>query len=272
MKRRVKEEPASEEPLGDNPVIVNDVVDDDGTSRMKKPKVSAMKELKVNIETLTFKPVVKQERRVQKARWGKKFMPGSSSRMVNIPDQQVHQRCNELEAAKALVGLSDPQPRTGDIHNLHISEDKVKDELLDSKDSNKEQKDSKEETDSIQETEKTDFKQEAKKRDSKSKEAECIVKKPKVLGKSASNEITSSDRDTDIKEEVVHRGIDEEQTRIRISVLKGIISLLSNKDNNDDIHKKFDDFKRHPALVNKWKMLLLKAMLKILVVYSTMLN
>ena len=86
MKRRVKEEPASEEPLGDNPVIVNDVVDDDDTSRMKKPKVSVMKEISVDIETLTLKPVVKQERRVQKARQGKKFMPGSSSRMVNIPD------------------------------------------------------------------------------------------------------------------------------------------------------------------------------------------
>ena len=75
-----------------------------------------MKELKVNIETLTFKTVVKQERRVQKARWGKKFMPGSSSRIVNIPDQPVDQRYNEFEAAKSLVGLSDPQPRTGDTY------------------------------------------------------------------------------------------------------------------------------------------------------------
>ena len=91
-----------------------------------------------------------------------------------------------------MVGLSDPQPRTCDICNLCISEDEVKDKLFDSKDSNKEQKDSKDETDSIQETEKTDSKQEAEKKDSKEetektdskpKEAEHIVKKPKVLEK-----------------------------------------------------------------------------------------
>ena len=46
MKRRVKEEPASEEPLGDNPVMVDDVVHDEETSRTKKPKISATKELR----------------------------------------------------------------------------------------------------------------------------------------------------------------------------------------------------------------------------------
>ena len=132
---------ASEEPLGDNPVIVDDAVDDEETSRTKKPKVSAMKEFKVDLKTLTLKPVVKQERRVQKARWGMKFMPGSRSRMPNIPDQPVDKRYNELEAAKSLVGLSEPQPKTGDIGNLCISGDEVKDKLFDSKDSNKEQKD-----------------------------------------------------------------------------------------------------------------------------------
>ena len=80
-----------------------------------------------------------------------------------------------------------------------------------------------------------------------SSKAEHIVKKPKVSEKSASDEITSMNRDTDIKEEVVHRGIDEEQTHIRISALKGIISLLSSKDNNDDICKKSDDVQEVPS-------------------------
>ena len=67
------------------------------------------------------------------------------------------------------------------------------------------------------------------------------------MEKSGSDKITSTDRDTDINEELIQGSIDEEQTCIRISVLKGIISLLSSKDNSDDICKKSDDIQEAPG-------------------------
>ena len=71
IKRSVKEEDATDniEPLGDDPVIINDkeekirplIVPD-------KSKGSGAKKLKVDIEMLTFKPVIKSESRAGRAR------------------------------------------------------------------------------------------------------------------------------------------------------------------------------------------------------------
>ena len=54
-----------------------------------------------------------------------RFRPGDSSRMDSVPVRPVDTRYNELETAKSLVGLSEPQPKTGSLRNLHMSEEKT---------------------------------------------------------------------------------------------------------------------------------------------------
>ena len=72
-----------------------------------------------------------------------RFRPGDSSRKDNVPVRPVDARYNELEAAKSFVGLSEPQPKKGSLHNLRMSEEKTQVEEI--KDSSEQNKDGKEE-------------------------------------------------------------------------------------------------------------------------------
>ena len=220
IKRSVKKEPAEDntDPLGDSPVIIDDEEEKPEPLIVPDKSQGGGKELKVDIETPTFKPVT--EYRVQKARRGMRFRPGDSSRMDNVQVKPVDTRYNELEAAKSLVGLSEPQPKTGSLCSLCMSEEKTQVEEI--KDSSEQNKDHKEEKDSLKEEKDTKEEKAVTTNKTKGKGKKTVSKEKVSKYKETKDKVESKAEEAKVVEEwgnicdqvqsLIYDGMNEEDT------------------------------------------------------------
>lgn len=232
-----KESEEDKDTLGDSPVIIDD--EEEKVGEIVEPLIvpdksqGGDKELKVDIEALTFKPGT--EYRVQKARRGMRFCPGDRSRMHNVPVTPVDATYNELQAAKSLVGLSEPQPKTGTLRNLRISKDNTEGKKI--KDSREENKKSKKVKDSIKQDKDTKVEKVRTTKKGKVNENKQVPKEKVPANKDTTEVAECTVEKLEVKEQVnirdqvqslIDEGMNVEETKKKINTLKGIIAMLES--------------------------------------------